>query len=103
LVHEWVGLLIIVIAVASLAGTFWSIIQNTYFYVCPTPPPEIHDTITCPSLAERVSWNIPGLFIGCVILFFGMWTYRKGKKGVPLVSIRQSNRNDGDIVLLASK
>ena len=92
LVHEWVGLLIVVIAVASLAGTVWSMAQNTYFYECPTPPPEIPEKeralIRCPSLMERVGWNIPGLFVGLAILLFGLWSYRKGREGVPLISIR---------------
>lgn len=90
LIHEWVGLLIIVVAVASLASTVWSIVQNTYFYECPTPPPEIPELerVVCPSLLQRVSWNIPGLFIGGAVLLFGLWTYRKGKEGVPLVSVR---------------
>lgn len=90
LVHEWVGLLIVVIAVASLAGTVWSIVQNIYFYEC--PPPGIREEervrIICPSLAERAGWNISGLFVGSAILVFGLWTYRKGKEGVPLISIK---------------
>jgi len=90
LIHEWVGLLIIVVAVAGLASTVWSIVQNAYFYECSTPPPEIpeKERIVCPSLFQRVSWNIPGLFIGGAMLLFGLWTYRKGKEGVPLVSVR---------------
>jgi len=93
LVHEWAGLLIAVVAVASLAGTVWSIVQNAFFYQCPVPVPvEIHDTVTCPTLAERIGWNIRGLIIGCVILLFGLWTYMKGKKGVPLISIRSFDR-----------
>lgn len=92
LIHEWVGLLIVVIAVAGLASTVWSIVQNAYFYECPTPPPEIPEkervALVCPSLFQRVSWNIPGLFVGGAMLVFGLWTYRRGKEGVPLVSIR---------------
>ena len=92
LIHQWVGLLIVVIAFAGLASTVWSIVQNVYFYQCPTPPPGIPEkerlAIVCPSLFERVSWNIPGLFIGAAMLAFGLWTYSKGKEGVPLVSIR---------------
>lgn len=90
LIHEWVGLLIIVVAVAGLASTVWSIVQNAYFYECSTPPPEIpeKERVACPSLFQRVSWNIPGLFIGGAMLLFGLWTYRKGKEGVPLVSVR---------------
>lgn len=91
LVHEWVGLLIVVVAVASLAGTVWSIVQNTYFYECPTPPPDIPEKerslFRCPGLMERVAWNVPGLFVGLAILSFGLWTYMKGKEGVPLISI----------------
>jgi len=88
LIHEWVGSLIIVISVASLAGTIFSIIQNVYFYVCPTPPPEIQDKFVCPGVLERMGWNIPGLFVGGAMLAFGFWTYRKGKNGVPLISVR---------------
>lgn len=92
LVHEWVGLLIVVVAVASLAGTVWSVVQNIYFYECPTPPAEIPEKeralIRCPNLMERVGWNIPGLFVGLAVLLFGLWTYMKGKEGVPLISIR---------------
>jgi len=90
LIHEWVGLLITVVAVAGLGSTVWSIVQNAYFYECPTPPPEIpeKERVACPSLFQRVSWNIPGLFIGGAMLLFGLWTYRKGKEGVPLVSVR---------------
>jgi len=92
LIHQWVGLLILVLAAASLAGTAWSIVQNAYFYECPTPPPDIPEKeralFRCPSLMERAGWNIPGLFVGLAILLFGLWTYRKGKEGVPLISIR---------------
>ena len=88
LLHQWVGLLIIVIAAASLAGTAWSIIQNAYFFECAIPPPEVHDIVKCPSLVERVGWNVPGLIIGSIVLIFGLWTYGKGKEGVPLVSLR---------------
>lgn len=80
------------VAVASLAGTVWSIVQNTYFYECPAPPFDIPEKeralIRCPTVIERVSWNIPGLFVGLAILLFGLWTYRKGKEGVPLISIK---------------
>lgn len=88
MIHEWVGLLITVIALAGLASTVWSIAQNAYFYQCPVPLPEVHDRVECPSLLERVSWNIPGLFATGAMLAFGLWTYRKGKEGVPLISIR---------------
>jgi len=37
---------------------------------------------------ERVGWNISGLLAGGVFLGFGLWTYRKGKQGIPLISIR---------------
>ena len=87
LIHEWVGLLIMVIAVASLASTVWSIVQNVYFYECPTPLPE-KERVACPSLFQRISWNIPGLFVGIAMLLFGAWTYKRGKEGVPLISIR---------------
>ena len=90
LIHEWVGLLIMVIAVASLASTVWSIVQNAYLYECPTPLPEIpeKERVACPSLFQRISWNIPGLFVGIAMLLFGAWTYRRGKEGVPLISMR---------------
>jgi len=87
LIHEWVGLLITAVAVASLASTAWSIAQNVYFFECLPPPPDVKETMGCPGLIERVGWNIPGLFVSCVVLVFGLWTYEKGKKGVPLVSI----------------
>lgn len=90
LIHQWIGLLITVIAAASLAGTVWSILQNAYFYECPIPPPDIpmKERIPCASLMQRVSWQIPGLFIAGAMLLFGLWTYMKGKEGVPLISIR---------------
>jgi len=98
LVHEWVGLLIVVIALASLAGTVWSVVQNAYFYECPAPLPDIPEEeralIRCPTLMERVGWNIPGLFVGCAILIFGLWTYRRGKEGVPLISVRSAGSAD---------
>jgi hypothetical protein len=77
-----------VIALSGLASTVWSIVQNAYLYQCPVPLPEVHDRVECPSLLERVSWNIPGLFGTGAMLAFGLWTYRKGKEGVPLISIR---------------
>jgi hypothetical protein len=90
LIHEWVGLLIIVIALAGLASTVWSIVQNAYFYECPIPSPDIplKERVPCPSLIQRVGWQIPGLFIAVAMLLFGIWTYRKGKEGVRLISIR---------------
>jgi len=99
LVHEWLGLLIIVIAIASLAGTVWSLVQNVYFYECPTLPPEIHDMVRCPGLVQRVSWNVPGLIIGCIVLLFGLWTYVKGKKGVPLISVRSADHSEQVAIL----
>jgi len=79
-----------VIAVASLASTVWSIVQNAYFYECPTPLPEIpeKERVACPSLFQRIGWNIPGLFVGIAMLLFGAWTYGRGKEGVPPISIR---------------
>ena len=92
LIHEWVGLLMIVIAVAGLAGALWSVVQNVYFYECPTPPPGIPEKelalIRCPSIMERVGWQVPGLFIGIAMVLFGSRTYRKGKEGVPLISVK---------------
>ena len=90
LIHQWVGLLITVLAAASLAATVWSIVQNAFFYECPVPPPDIplKERVQCPSLIQRVSWQIPGLFVGGAMLLFGIWTYVKGKEGVPLVSIK---------------
>jgi hypothetical protein len=86
-VHEWLGLLIIVLAVASLIGTTWGIIQSAYFFEC-TPPPDGPRDFRCPSLMERVGWNISGLLAGGVFLAFGLWTYGKGKQGIQLISIR---------------
>jgi hypothetical protein len=72
-----------VVAVAGLSRTVWSTVQNAYFYFF-----YFLLLLPCPSLFQRVSWNIPGLFIGGAMLLFGLWTYRKGKEGVPLVSVR---------------
>ena len=91
-IHQWVGLLITLIALAGLASTVWSLVQNVYLYECPEPPPGIPEKeivpVRCPSLMERVGWQMPGLFIGCAVLLFGLWTYRRGREGIPLVSVK---------------
>jgi hypothetical protein len=48
----------------------------------------LKERVPCPSLIQRVGWQIPGLFIAVAMLLFGIWTYRKGKEGVRLISIR---------------
>jgi hypothetical protein len=107
--HEWIGLLIILVGVVSLTGTIWTILQpvsscgslsagsfttfstttvafssSSTIEVTQIPPPQPQ----CPSLVDTVVWNVPGLIIGLAILLFGLWTYKKGKQGIPLISIR---------------
>jgi len=92
LIHQWVGLLIMVAAVASLVTSLWSIFQNVFLYEAPVIPPGIPEVekamYRVPSLIQRIGWNLPGLLMGIVIFLFGYWTYRQGKDGVPLISIK---------------
>jgi hypothetical protein len=92
LIHQWIGMLIMVLAIAGLTSSVWSIVQNVFLYEAPIPPlgiPEIEKVqFHVPSLGQRIGWNVSGLLMFIAIFVFGFWTYRKGKDGVPLISIR---------------
>jgi len=87
-----VGMVIMILGVTGLITSVWNIVQNVFFYEAPVMPPGLPEVekamFRVPSLIQRIGWNFPALVISIAIFLFGYWTYRQGKDGVPLISIK---------------